>query len=295
MNLCINKLNSCTKTYKPSLKELYQLFLIYFINSKYFEDINNINILGANFIDNLFIVVFQKNNRIFIIIENILTPIFIELKQVKNKDGYITIDKNFYSKVIPQKIREKLAKRGLCLTYATGMKNNKSLCLHRLITCLYFNCINKEVHHINKNKIDNYITNLIPLDAISHKRIDNDLLNGVNFAINEQEQLKSKLKKTRTTLANNEQILYEILSLKNKQLPVKKIIKIIKKIRKSKIYEIINYFYYSNEFKIWLKMQQNQTFQELYGKFFNEWKNVINYNFFNANKIEYFSENMQNK
>ena len=50
-----------------------------------------------------------------------------------------------------------------------------------------------------------------------------------------------------------------------------------KKIKKSKIAEILNYFFYWNEFCIWLQNQNNKEISELDGNFKKRWKFILEF------------------
>lgn len=253
-----------------SLKEQYQNFLHSFIIEKYLKNFGKIKILGKNFIENYYFLIFEtieQNQTYFLIIENINNPIFEKLKVIKNPDNYIVVDKRHFTEIVPIKIRKKLAKRGLCSSFEIGMKANKYFCLHRLVACLYFNCIGFEVHHINKNPSDNYFLNLVPLKTSHHKLIDADLQNGELFAKEEQFYLLNKLKKNYKTVASNKDVLNEFLNLKNKNYSLKEILRKLKRyLKKSKIYELNLFFHYSNEFKNWVITLADMDFPEDYGK-----------------------------
>lgn len=49
------------------------------------------------------------------------------------------------------------------------------------------------------------------------------------------------------------------------------------KVKKSKIYEIINYFYHGKEFINWLISKRNKTLQALDGKFQNRWEHILKF------------------
>lgn len=266
---------------RSTLQNAYHQFMRKRITQKYLSDFDNLLVLGENFIDNYYFIIFETHKdkyKVYIIVENIDMPVFQELKVILNGDKYAVVDKSNFSKILPLKIRKKLAKRGLCSTVDIGLKTNKYFCLHRLIACLYFNCLNLQVHHINKNISDNHISNLVPLTTDFHKVVDNDLRNGEAFAKNTQFQLLNKCKKFNLTVANNENILKEIIELKNASISIKEIINKLKRfIKKSKVYEICNFFYYSKEFIKWLELQSNCEFSQFYGKCHNFWFKTLQF------------------
>lgn len=252
-----------------SLERFYRQFSYERVVNAYLKDKNEYVVLAENFVENLYFFIYELDtkHKYFLIIENIKNPIIKELKTLKNKDGYIVVSKKDFSQKISLKIRKKLAKRGICFTVENGLKCNKYFCLHRLVACLYFDCIGLEVHHINKNTLCNSILNLVPLTPDFHKLVDNDLKNGENFAKDVQNHLFSKKKKRNQTVANSDNVICEILKYKTCGFPTPKIIdKIQKYAKKSKIYEILNFYYYLEDFIKWLKIQHNQCFSEFYGK-----------------------------
>ena len=90
--------------------------------------------------------------------------------------------------------------------------------------------------------------------------------------------MRKKSFKENITVANNDELLWEILKLKNTGMKPKSIILIFHKlIKKSKIYEILSFYHYSKEFVIWLKIQQKQCFTELYGNLSEAWNKIIEF------------------
>ena len=258
-----------------ALKEQYKRFLHSFVVEKHLKKFSEIKILGENFIENCYFLIFEvleEKQTYFLIIENIEKPIFEKLKAIKNPDNYMVVNKKHFAQIVPIKIREKLAKRGLCSNFEIGMKKNKYFCLHRFVACLYFNCIGFEVHHINKNPCDNHYLNLVPLKPAYHKLVDSDLQNGELFAKDEQQHLLGRSYKSYRTVANNDSLLNEFINLKNQNFSMKEIAsKLNRYLKKSKIYELNLFFYYSKGFQKWLETLANIEFSEDYGKF----KNVI--------------------
>lgn len=225
----------------------------------YLKNYESIEILGQNFLENLFVTVFEtkKQNSTFryLLIENIKKSVVYKLKILPNLDGYIVFCKQDFAKKLPLNIRRKFAKRGIAMTYERGLKDNKSFCFHRLISSLYYNCLNLEIHHIDKNKHNNFFENLVPLTAQKHKKIEN-CLNCFELSLKEKENLTNKAK-NKITLAKNENLILEILNLKAQNQSILKIEKTINhKIKKSKIAEILSFFYYSSDFLKWIKYQQ---------------------------------------
>ena len=176
------------------------------IFKSYLKNYESVEILGQNFLENLFVTVFEtkKQNSTFryLLIENIKKSVVYELKILPNLDGYIVFCKQDYARKIPLNIRKKFAKKGIAMTHERGLKNNKSLCFHRLVASLYYNCLNLEIHHIDKNKHNNFFENLVPLTAQKHKEIENCF----ELSLKEKENLTNKTK-NKITLAKNDNLI----------------------------------------------------------------------------------------
>ena len=214
----------------------------------------------------------------FLLIENIKVPIILELQKQPHKEGYITINKADLANNIPLKLRKILAQRGLASNEEIGMKTNKRFCWHRLVACLYYNCIGRFVHHIYKNSLDtNDITNLIVVDEKQHKSIDNDKKNCIRRGLKIQKILKDELfKQPKQTLANNDNIILKILELKKQGHSNKKIIKKLQsKIKQTKIYEHVKTFFYVDDFLKWLESKQNKPIHMLNEKTSKRWRKII--------------------
>lgn len=269
---------------KASLKTLYRFFLRAYVENNYISKYKNALILGENFLGSYYVVIFENFEVLkvkrFLLIENISQPILLELKPTPNTDGYITMSKKHLNKNLPKKIIKSFASRGYASTIEIGLKTNKSFCWHRLVACLYYNCLGKEIHHIMpEDKTCNDITNLVPLKKHFHNNLHKlDLAFATSLARNEQTILRKKSFKENITVANNDELLWEILKLKNTGMKPKSIILIFHKlIKKSKIYEILSFYHYSKEFVIWLKIQQKQCFTELYGNLSEAWNKIIEF------------------
>ena len=273
---------------KASLKTLYRLFLRAHVENNYISKYKNALILGENFVKSCYIVLFEVkeiaeseiNVKRFILIENIKNPILLELKIVPNSDGYITISKKHFNKNLPIKIVKKLANKGIASTIEIGLKTDKSFCWHRLVACLYYNCLEKEVHHIMSEDITcNDITNLIPVSKSFHTSLHNmDLSLSISLAREEQSVLRRKYYIEKQTIASNAELIFQILKLKNDGIKPNQIIKKVKKsIKKSKVYEILSIFYYSKSFIEWLKTQENKEFTELYGNLSKSWIKILEF------------------
>lgn len=155
----------------------------------------------------------------YIFIGNQQSTEIIELEQIPNDDGYITFGKyNVRDKLVPKPYSQ-MKRMGLFESLETAENNRNSPCgVHRLVMCLYSNCIGHKVHHIDKDRQANNICNLINMikkkhDAV-HRLSDKD---GQEESFIVQNKLKKKLfRKPKSTLAQNEELIREIFRLRAK-------------------------------------------------------------------------------
>lgn len=160
----------------------------------------------------------------------------IPLETEKHKDDYIRMYKNNLKNIIPSKLFKKLCKRGLYKNIKSANNNyDNRIVVHRLVACIHYEILDKEIHHMNKIRSDNWIGNLLPVTTKKqHDKADD------NFEY--AQQLKREfdaIKPTRNTVANNSEVVIDILEMIYIQRKsVNEIQKKYKKIKKSKIYEI---------------------------------------------------------
>lgn len=269
------------------IKRIYNKFLQEKITEKYIKQYGkNVIILGANFLNNYYIVLFQnlgenKNYRLgenYLIIENCDNPQKIYLKLYDPASEYLKSRKHCIDNICPE-VFTLLLNRGLYMKYDAGLKGDNLFSLHRLNMCLYTNIsVIYEVHHNNKHKDQNEISNLTPIHKDIHKELD--LMQGEDFTINTNilhNQFKTNIiKHPKNTLANRDKNILNILY----GLSIGKSVKELesKKIRKTKIYEIKKNYYYLKDFIKYLENIMNITFEEFNGNPLLNWKNVYPYN-----------------
>ena len=268
----------------------YKDFLRMYVDKKYLQQYKNVRILAENFVGNSYIVLFETQEDFsfqsmpvvhrFILVENVSKPIISELKLVPNSDGYITMNKSELSKILGEKQYKHLAERGLAMTEETALSLNNRFCWHRLVACVYYNCLGKEVHHINKAVTDNNINNLVPLKKSEHQIIENmDAENGKNSSLWYQEQEKLKImKQKRKTVASNDNVIEEIIKCFAQGYSVSDIVKKLnRRVKKSSVYKIIGRFHYVKEFLFWLDNYEQQACERLNGNSKKRWEKVIEF------------------
>lgn len=198
----------------------------------------------------------MKNKKyIYVIEENIKTAKMFELKTFISNDKYIRFNQDSLKNFLSKKCFDELLKKGLFMTKIPRMYN-AVISLQRLIGCLYSNITDMEMHHINKDKLNNKLDNLVPLEKELNISIDSlpfeEMLKvGQN---RHQEWVKEFNKSSRHTLANNDFLIFEILSnsIGKTAKAVHKIF--IDKIKSIKIiYEILNKYFYTEDFLKYLK------------------------------------------
>jgi hypothetical protein len=96
--------------------------------------------------------------------------------------------------------------------------NDNQFGLHRLVACLYQNTLNHEIHHIDKNNQRNDTCNLVKVKRDKHVWIDKlPISEGKRISIGMQaEQKRIIFKSPRQTLAQNENLILEILKKETK-------------------------------------------------------------------------------
>ncbi len=154
----------------------------------------------------------------YILIENFKDAKVAEFKISSSEDEYIRFKKFDLQSIIPRKLYEKLVKNSLYESLITGFNTNDSSCgIHRLVMCLYDNCIKNKVHHINKKCGINNICNLINGEKPWHDKVHREMTveQGKIESFKKQNALKKKIfKSKRFTVANNEILVRKILELR---------------------------------------------------------------------------------
>lgn len=199
---------------------LYLFFLRSYVDKKYFQQYENLTVLGERFIGRYYIVVYQieKNGLItyHVLIENIKAPKQINLIQVPNEDNYIVFKKHDLCRQLRNhKIYKILANNGLYKNIDAGLnKNNNHFSIHRLVFCIYLDIKNREIHHIDKdNETRNDICNLIRVFEDSHDTLDGkDLSVSIPMSLRIQNRHKRKIfKQPRNTLTQNNAVIEAFL------------------------------------------------------------------------------------
>ena len=272
------------------LADLYEIFLLEKIKRDYLSKYDKFEILGAKFIYTYFCVLVEVKNifkqEYYFIVENLKDSVIFQLKRTDEQSPYIKFEKKHFRNRVGEKIFDILAKRGLCTQEHIALSSGTNpLSIHRLITCLYQNIIGLEVHHNNKNKADNRISNLSPITHKYHDFLDKQ--QGEKY-----EKLTSILHKNfrekvckedekRNTLANRKEIVLDVLGDLASGKSVKDISN--EKIKKTKIYELKKYYFYLNEFINYLREFINLKFVLLNGNLSN--LNIENFIFNCSEKL----------
>lgn len=253
-----------------TLEKLYRLFLRDKINEKYQFSYSEVMILGENILNGYyFITLIDSEGELFksynkLIVENCKTPSSVLINKFQGcLDSYERFNKSSLSSKLESKAFNTLINNGLF----QNLKSGKSLLdnittMHRLNCCIYSNILGLEVHHGNKIKCSNQISNLTPIEKSLHDELD--IFEEPDFSIKTKflhEQFKKGLKfQKRNTLSSRDEIVFEILlDLDIGLKPLEIFSKWKNKIGLTKIYEIKNHYFYLKEF---LKFLYDLMFKE---------------------------------
>lgn len=197
----------------------------------------------------------KKQKHFYVIEENTKHSKIFELKVDIYSDNYVRFNQNSLKYFLGEKCFKKLLQNGLFKT-KKERNYNATTSIQRLVACLYSDITDKEIHHINKDRLDNRFINLVPLDSDTHAEMNNlsgeELLKQGN--IKHKEWVERINKQPRKTLSKNSLLIIEILSnsitktVKELHKQFKNKIKSIKVLRK-----IVNTFFYNEEFLTYLK------------------------------------------
>lgn len=213
----------------------------------------------------------------YLIIENIKVSKIFKIETVAHKDGYVITSRKCLQDFMPVNAFKSLLKQGLYMTEkAKNSSYDNKIGLHRLNLCLYVDITGISVHHIDKNKQNNYILNLLPISSEKiHTELDHSDPN-LELACNLQKDFKRKIFKTKNqTIASNDEIILEILNLKVQGLKTNAIIKKLKsKIKKSSVYKIIKEFFYAKDFLNAIKNGTIRELSEFDGKTMDKWEYI---------------------
>lgn len=200
---------------------LYLLFLRMLVDKKYLQKYEHATVLGERFIGRYYVVVFkvEKNGNItyHIIVENIKKTTLINLSRASNDDGYTVFEKYNFQRQMKDydSLYKSLANNGLYKNIVSSYNGkNGPFSVHRLVTCLYLDIKNREVHHITKEiETRNDICALIRVFEDSHDTLDRLPLEiSVPISLRIQNRMKRKIFKTpRNTLTQNNTVIEAFL------------------------------------------------------------------------------------
>lgn len=224
--------------------------------------------LNVGFVDNYYLMITQDNKEQLkhtLIIGNITKCIKVTFKAIYNKNGYMVFNIKELKEKIPKKCFNKLLNRGL-FKNKKKREYNTFTSIHRLVYCINDNCIDKEIHHINKDKSNNTEMNLVSLTGKENKEMeqikDSKEFKKIGFKIKDkkEEEKEKKIKKKKSYKANNDKLQMEIIKYAINHT-TKETIKRYKKFIRTpqKIREIINFYYFKGEFLEWLKYYDKGT------------------------------------
>ena len=269
------------------LNRLYKNFIREKVNQEYIYRNENCKILGESFVKNYYCILIQDWNNVksktfsnyHLIIENCKNPKIYKFKPILRNDRYIRVEKSeLYNN---QKIFELFIKQGLFKNPDKAFnKINNQILIHRLCLCLYTNIIGLEVHHNNKDKSFNAISNLSPIKKEYHLKLDS--LTGKDFVI-ETEKIHKEFthkyfKEKRNTLSSRDNIVLNILQDIQKNLTITTITKKYSKYAsQSTIKNIKRHYFYVEQFLDYLYKlikQGNPAFVNLSTK---QWDFILDF------------------
>lgn len=213
----------------------------------------------------------------YLIIENIKDSKIFKIEIAPHKYGYVITSRKYLQDYMPVNAFKTLLEQGLYMTEkAKNSSHDNKIGLHRLNLCLYEKIAGISVHHIDKDKQNNCIMNLLPItNERIHTVLDHEDFD-LELATKLQKDFKCKVFKTKNqTVASNDEIILEILNLHVQGLKTNAIIKKMKsKIKKSSVYKIIKEFFYAKDFLQALKNNSIQGLLEFDGKTFKMWEYI---------------------
>ena len=266
------------------LVQLYYDFIRNKIDKTVLCNFEDVTVLADRFLKHYHITVFEGKDifddmKIFMLIENIPNPILIELERAKNPK-YPTYGKDSVRNFIPTDLYNTLASNGLFEKLKTAHNEHDSeFGIYRLQYCLYANILGNEIHHIDKQKKNNKLKNLVKMKLRFHRKVDNmPIPEGIRVSLAEQlKQRKEIFKPKKQTLARNAKLIVQILQLKENMSVSEVLEEIDNKLGKSSVYGILKFYFYSAEFVAELKAKRDKTFPPLDGNFKKRWENVLEF------------------
>ncbi len=265
------------------LIEDYRKFLREYLENKELYKYDNLIVLGENILEKVYIAICEQKIAdktkyfIFIIDKNKIQK--FSIKASGHKDGYIRVYKKHLYKILGSKYYKIFAKNGLARSVETAYNFENYCCWHRLVLSLYTDMLNHDTHHINQKRMESDISNIVPIHTIFHEEMHKtyyDEMIGQLLQDGFIYNLRHPKKNKRQTLANNDEIIKDILKYVESNLNVKTIHKkLSRKISERTIYNILNkYHSYRKEFLEWLQRQERTPSQDLDAKSEQRWGKI---------------------
>lgn len=215
----------------------------------------------------------------YIIIENTSHQICARIAVTKNQYGYIIGLKNDLKKIFPAKLLDRLFKNHLYQNIESAYNDyNNYWSLQRLVCSLYTKICDRVVHHINKLKMVNNITNLLPVTKEEHIQLEDYDEDGM-LARKMQAAFKRKSNRCRNqTVANNDDVILQILKLASEGISKNDIVKTMSKyVKKSSVYAILKDFFYGKEFVLTIENNDIIDVSEFNGIMRERWQKIIEF------------------
>lgn len=268
-----------------NLEESYLEFLKEKVDDIYLSKIENIQVLGANIVKNVYFTICETSTepkKHYIFVLDGKKNFRFEIETMQKTDGYIVVYKKHLRSVLGKKYYKIFVERGLARTEETGWNLENYCCWHRLVLALYTSMLDRDTHHLNRNNTESNIINIVPILTKFHEDLHNycdvdeyheKLLMDFIYS------LKHSKKRKHQTVASNEELQLQILTLKTSGKSVKEILKLIKyKISERSIYNISEKFsIFPNEFIKWLETKRAETISLLDAKNKTRWGKIIEF------------------
>lgn len=281
------------------LNILYRNFVRAKVNKEYICNNSKCKILGENFVGRFYFLLMEDWNRtnnefdpdFHLIIENCKNPKVLKLKHIHRKDKYIRVEKKILEQ--DKNIFKTLVKQGLFKDSSTAYKStNNQVLIHRLNLCLYKKLLGLECHHGDKNKSNNSILNLTPIEHEKHALLD---------GLPEKEFKKQSIllhnnfvtelfKPQKNTLASRDKNIFQVLILLSNGLSVPEISKKHAcKMGETTIQKIKNRYFYVKDFLKYCYTLTNKEFQGLNENFGFQWFNPLKFE--QQKSIKFYTDN----
>ena len=269
------------------LKNLYLEFIRAKIAQEYIPFHYDGIVLGENMLGGYYFVLTTnfhcEEGFYYLLLENCVNTCWIQLAKINNKSKqYNIFRRSILENILPKRAFKLLLDNGLYKTYKAKISKNDNLTsIHRLNMCLYTNITDLEVHHNNKIKSFNNITNLTPIEKSLHDELDmlaEPKFSEVTNKLHKQFK-EGLLKPKRNTLSSRDEFVLDVLILLWKGFsPLEIVKKLDKKVHKSKIYEIKQYYFYLSEFMDYLYNYIVKGVDDFYGIFDCQWEYIKDFN-----------------